>query len=109
MGGAEFEFIRGGNVGQPATPQRGGGTRLCVRAPMIAKDARMRAGMHSGLARICPRLCALRLISTSAAPSSLTFHLMRTQAKSLIKSLSRFSDTDVEEMCQIVQRFKASS
>ena len=56
-----------------------------------------------------PRLCASRLMSTSTAPASLTFHRMRTQAKSLIKSLSRFSDTDVEEMCQIVQRFKASS
>ena len=31
------------------------------------------------------------------------------QAKSLIKSLSRFSDNDVEEMCQIVARKKASN
>jgi len=31
------------------------------------------------------------------------------QAKSLIKSLSRFSDNDVDEMCQIVQRHRAET
>jgi isopropylmalate/homocitrate/citramalate synthase len=43
------------------------------------------------------------------ALASETHKLASNQAKSLIKSLERFTASDVEEMCQIVRRFKADA